>query len=755
MLPLWQFAKRHPVLVSIALLCLCKLAIALIMLQKYLAQYGYVVLSADDTTRGALAYTFWHHPFFYPPSHFLPMHSYITGFFIGLMYDIHSACITTSLLFSLVMVALSFLVGRKLAGNLGGWLSALMLLMEPFPFYVGLSGGLTDTIFYSFILAGMLIILHLVERPRLIWLGALIFLLATMTRYEAFAYATVFAGVVVWLVIKKKVKWWVGLIALAIIPSYHLGLLLKTYLETGNPLAIVTNYADGMYTDSRVLLADTMLDHLIFPFKVLWQDNSLLVWTLPFVLVWSFWGKKRTALGMTYVLVGFALLFYIVQSKGAGFAPNRYFAQVLVLTHPLIAALLIDICKKLKTILKNNPALGYIPCLLILPLLYHDYTAIRILRPSYSYAGVGIPDNTRVTGKLLEKFWAEGLINPDLPVWVEQKAVEMYGMPYFSNHPDRFEVYCIEPIVAGSGEDGTLGFLNYELGTGRAGAAFILSDEMIDRYLAMMDTFDDLDYSFRFDFEGSKLLMILPRSFSLKTSLTKKDSDHSEKQYKGTGKDIPLDAILAENPQGTGLVGDLSYISSGNNSTVIASRPIALILPVWGVPLETRAADTWLCNNQPLSAEELRDGIRISRGDEIVMETWISVNQNEFLTMALTTAFKIIDKEKKTNVEIVIELTNDGPIRKPYDGVIISFGEHRKEKRNNPNNYNVLALPYPEEGQFTLKGRFKDMLGLLASGVEFENVRLIHIALKVKGEASNAGSTLFPGGMRLATAGEE
>jgi len=732
--PLWQWAKRHPVLSSITVLVLIRLAISFLMLSRYLADYGYIVLSADDTTRGALAYTFWHSPFLFPPSHFLPLHSYIAGLVIGMVGDIHDSCVAVSLTFGIITLVMGYLVGRRLAGELGGWVAALLLLLEPYPFWVSFSGGLTDTIFYALILAGLLVILYLRERPGLIWLGSVVFLLATMTRYEAVSYIVVFAGVVIWLVVKGKTKWWVALPALLIVTLYQGGVLVWNYVEMGNPMSVVENYAAGMYADSRTILADSAIAHLTFPFKVLWQNNPLLVWFLPLAVVWAFWGKKPSALAAGYCVLGFAFLFYIVQDKGAGFAPNRYFAQVYVTALPVLAAMLVASYKWLRARVQVLSVASMLPFVLVFAQLATSWTKVQTLTIGFNHHGVGMPPITRETGKLLESMWAAGLLAEDEKVLIEMKPHEMYGIPYFSNHPDRFQVY--EQNRNDERSDPILATLDYLLVMKDNNTAILLSPELINRYMDDPGKYKHLVYPFLYGEAPVQVLMIYPPYFPLYTcfSAISPYGEAAGDFYK-EGMVLPLEAIWNQYPAGAVLHGDLSFVAKSDAGQVnLEKKPMSLLIAAPYKSLEYEGATGWFCDGKLVEPGFSERGIKLEGNSKMVLECWIPVTSSDFNLRIMELNIDTVKANGKVRVNLISELGKEYPFpgyNTRYEQILTNESSLAPNP-NAPAGMKIVTGFTLMPGNHTLRFNTNDIMKLTDETFDLGKMDFLHIKLEIE-----------------------
>jgi hypothetical protein len=328
---------------------------------------------------------------------------------------------------------------------------------------------------------------------------------------------------------------------------------------------------------------------------------------------------------------------------------------------PVLAAMLVASYKWLKERRRIPSLFAMLPFVLVFAQLATSWTKVQTLTIGFNHHGVGMPPVTRETGKLLERMWAAGVLADDEKVLIEMKPHEMYGIPYFSNHPDRFTVY--ERNRDDERSDPILATLDYLLVMKDNSAALLLSPELIHRYMRNPSEYEHLAYPFLYGEAPVQVLMIYPPSFPLYTSF-KAINPYGEAvgDFYKEGMELPLEAVWNQFPAGAVLHGDLSFIARIDGSKMdLVTRPIALLLASPFVTLGSRGAIGWVRDGKPITASDANAEFVLKGKNEISLECWIPVTGDDFPSRVMEMNIYPTEIIGNTRVIIISELERAFP----------------------------------------------------------------------------------------------
>lgn len=368
---------------------------------------GFTWLSGDDVFRVLFASVWAERPFFFTAEFggasplWLPLPFWLVGSLLKVWNDVWLVPIGVSLFFTLVGLYFVFRIGTLLYDRTTGLLSAALIGILPWHTWLSLS-AVAEPLSHGFLLAGFFSFLQWLrsaERQHL-WLASGSFLLAGMTRPEAWAVAGLYG---LWVFVKppslddQRIGWIERGCAAALAVGFCPVWLGINYIYYGSPLHFLALNQEVIQSSQSELMS-TGVRLLQFPLVLLGTSPTLTLLSLCAV-PWA-WKRRSEATQAYLTIIGgiFGLLLLTAANGlGTGHAPQRYMIIFLALLSPCIAAFIVSLLKykTLHSRLTSLVLLTFFSGNVMLGFLYVD---------RYTYL--------TAAGQYLKRLWSEHYLEP-------------------------------------------------------------------------------------------------------------------------------------------------------------------------------------------------------------------------------------------------------------------------------------------------------------------------------------------------------
>jgi hypothetical protein len=417
-----------------------KLLVSVFFVYSYVDRYIRVMYIADGPARGIEAYRLAFAGFrLFPQHQFAPLPLWLWAALLKIVPDIYFTGTALNVVAGAGVAAFMYLLGRKLAGSLGGAVAAAAYIFSPVHHNLTLSEGMAEPTFYLFLTAGIYLAAVGADADdnRGSWGAGFLFAAAALCRYEAALFLILYAGYR--LARGRPARWhewlaWAAPLALA-----GVFLAAKAFQPHSRGLWPALG---GVHADtSRVLTNPVWYRRLGYGvWRMLFDGRATTV--LGFAGAALVFGRRRTAGALVEWgawAVIFAALTVIAVAVGIGFCPERYFATPLLLLFPFAGLAVVSVAEEMTTPIKKIAGTA----ILVAAALITARWDAAILKPGYGYQG---PSETRPTfaaetALTLRELWRRGELAPEELVLIEKgdRLNEEYPLRAYTDHPLNFE----------------------------------------------------------------------------------------------------------------------------------------------------------------------------------------------------------------------------------------------------------------------------------------------------------------------------
>ena len=421
-----------------------KLALALFVWRN-----GFLEYDADGFTRSVRAWD-WHtgHTNLEVDA-WLPLQFWLNGWLMGIWPDLVHVPRFVNMACSVGTTINLFFIGRQLFGRVNGYATALLAAVFPWEILFGLS-GMSESLTHFFLTFGTVFFLKWLKgRPSTsstLVIASLGFLGATMVRYEAWFYSTVYAILVLYFIwqyranldVKTRLK-----LVLALVPAFiFIGVWAgRSWAELGSPLG----FADVTSGVNHKIFGATNETTSFWSRLVFYPKTFLTLLyqlTIPAVIgsILIIWRPVKNAQPYLLLVWGEFVLFILTTLPYNNIAPGsaRYPVSNLLLLLPVV-------CYGFELVARQpNLNLRWLVGGVFLVLF------LSLIQNTTSRSNAFPDGSTRQVAELLNQRWKEGYIKPTdkvyllLPLADGPKADDFtradYALKVLTNHPDSFQI---------------------------------------------------------------------------------------------------------------------------------------------------------------------------------------------------------------------------------------------------------------------------------------------------------------------------
>ena len=418
-------------------------------LSVFLWRTSFLEYDTDGFTRSVRAWDWYKGHTKLEVDAWLPLQFWVNGWLMGFWPDLLHVPRLVNIICSVGTTVNLFFIGRQLFGRLNGYGTALLAAIFPWEILFGLS-GMSESMTHFFLSFGFVFFLKwLKSSPAItypILVASLGFLGATMIRYEAWFYSTVYAAIVVYFIwqyranlsIKTRLK-----LLFSLVPAFVFVAIwaARSWIELGSPLG----FADKTSSINSTIFGSAN-ENVSFWQRLIFYPKTFFLLFLPLTvpaIVSMLVLCLRPVKGVWPYLVlvwGEFALFILTTLPYNNIAPGsqRYPVSNLLLLLPVITYLAQLLVEQPGWRLRLVGGVGF-------ALLF-----LLVIQNTFAQATLFPDDNTRRVADFLNQRWREGYINPDEQVYLILPPVDgpkgsdftrtEYALRVLTNHPDNFEI---------------------------------------------------------------------------------------------------------------------------------------------------------------------------------------------------------------------------------------------------------------------------------------------------------------------------